>query len=108
LFSSSRCSRKTLAELNGELTHGGGPFDPSPPAHTGVFDGEVKQLERRIVVGNLLALPGVNPPSTPHWRPHRKAACGKNCTNRLSEQAEAGRKLHLSRFDSAERNYSQL
>ena len=44
VFSSSRCSQKTLAELNGELTHGGGPFDPPPPAHTGVLDGEVKQL----------------------------------------------------------------
>jgi hypothetical protein len=27
----------------------GGPFDPAPPAQAGVLDGEVQQLERRVI-----------------------------------------------------------
>ena len=33
----------------------GRPFDPSPPAQPGIFDGEVKQLQGRIVIGKAAA-----------------------------------------------------
>jgi len=46
----------------------------------------------------IYLVPGIRPqPSPISATPHRKAACGKNCTSRLSERAEAGRKPHLSR-----------
>ena len=48
-------SHPTRAELDGKLTHGGGPLNPSAPAHAGIFNGEVKQLERRIVVAEAAA-----------------------------------------------------
>src|SRR5437773_11832335 len=52
---SSRRSRKTRAELNGELAHGGSPLDASPPPQSGVLDGEIKQLQRRVVVWKAAA-----------------------------------------------------
>src|SRR2546429_8755009 len=48
---SSCRSRKTRAELNGELAHGSGPLDASPPPQAGILDGEIKQLQRRVIVG---------------------------------------------------------
>jgi hypothetical protein len=54
-FCSSCCPRKALVELDRELAHGGRPFNAAPPAQAGVLDGEVKQLERRIVVGETAA-----------------------------------------------------
>src|SRR5262245_57425293 len=50
---SSRRPRKTGAELDGKLAHGGGPIDRSPPAQAGILDREVEQLQRRIVVREL-------------------------------------------------------
>src|SRR5947199_8607367 len=52
---SSRRSRKTRAELNGELAHDGSPLDASPPPQSGVLDGEIKQLQRRVVVWKAAA-----------------------------------------------------
>jgi hypothetical protein len=46
---------KRGAELNRKLAHGGRPLSTSPPAHSGIPDGEVKQLERGIVVGEAAA-----------------------------------------------------
>src|ERR1700689_2318197 len=52
---SSRRPRKTWAELNRKLAHGGRPLGASPPAPSGISDGEVKQLQCGIVVGEAAA-----------------------------------------------------
>jgi hypothetical protein len=51
------CNRSTRRRFcpTVRTTHGSGPFDSASPAQTGIFDREVKQLERRIVGGEAAA-----------------------------------------------------
>jgi hypothetical protein len=44
-----------LEGLNGELAHGGSPLDAPSPSQSGVLDGEIKQLQRRVVIWKAAA-----------------------------------------------------
>src|SRR5438034_7109429 len=82
-FSSSCRSRKAFAKLNGKLAHGGRPFDSAPPAHAGILDREVQELQRRIVVGKAAA--GLDDLA-------QRAMQRLDCVGRVDHLADAGGK----------------
>jgi hypothetical protein len=43
---------ETVAELNGKLPHRGPPFNPSPPAQAGIFNGGRAALKPLRHLGN--------------------------------------------------------
>jgi hypothetical protein len=48
---SARCDHEAVAKQNGELSHGGGPFDRTPPADAGILDRNIEQFQRRVIGG---------------------------------------------------------
>ena len=80
---------KAVTELNGKLAHGGGPFNSPPPSQAGILDGEIKQLQRRVVVGkaaagldDLAQADGAAP--RPRW--WCRSSCGCQARTRRTER----------------------
>jgi hypothetical protein len=46
---SARWKHEAVAKQNGELSHGGGPFNRTSPADAGILDRKVEQFQRRVI-----------------------------------------------------------